>query len=149
MHGKEKKHDAFARLREWLENGDQALDREMEEGLYDEAAPLEPAADDREFITTRRKRSAITQKKQPPEKTSEHTETRRSIRRRRVVPPGRSGGMHQPDRAAALRSHADAAVRQCGHAGGPRKHSLLRDAYHGRNRRNDYCDRDHPGLSGI
>ena len=62
MHGKEKKHDAFARLREWLENGDQALDREMEEGLYDEAAPLEPAADDREFITTRRKRSAITKK---------------------------------------------------------------------------------------
>ena len=68
MHGKETKHDAFARLREWLENGDQTLDREMEEGLYDEAAPQEPAADDREFITTRRKRSAVTKKNNRREK---------------------------------------------------------------------------------
>ena len=59
MHEKERKHDAFARLREWLENGDQALDREMEESLDDEAAPQKPAADDRDNTITARKRSAI------------------------------------------------------------------------------------------
>ncbi len=30
-----KKNDAFARLLDWLENGDQALDSEMEDGLFD------------------------------------------------------------------------------------------------------------------
>ena len=30
-----KKNDAFSRLLDWLENGDQALDNEMEDGLYD------------------------------------------------------------------------------------------------------------------
>ncbi|MBR3739951.1 MAG: hypothetical protein IKN04_05740 [Clostridia bacterium] len=30
-----KKNEAFSRLLDWLENGDQALDNEMEDGLYD------------------------------------------------------------------------------------------------------------------
>ena len=34
-----KKNDAFSRLLNWLENGDQALDNEMEDGLSEESCP--------------------------------------------------------------------------------------------------------------
>ena len=120
MREKERKHDAFARLREWLENGDQALDREMEESLDDEAAPQKPAADDRDNTITARKRSAI------PVKAG-RAKKRQNIRK--------SGG-----------AYADAWWYRLAAS---RNDSLLCDSYHGRNRRSEYCDRDHPGLSGI
>ena len=37
MPANRKKHDAFARLADWLENGAQPLDEEIEESLADEA----------------------------------------------------------------------------------------------------------------
>ena len=48
-----KKNDAFSRLLDWLENGDQALDNEMEDGLSEE-----PCAEKAKPSKTRKKKTA-------------------------------------------------------------------------------------------
>ena len=72
MPANKKKHDAFARLADWLENGAQPLDEEIGESLADEAYEEENAAE--------KTIPSVEVKKQTPKKKKRQERHRRKRR---------------------------------------------------------------------